>query len=304
MVGVSSVTFLYRYYYPLALVEFGLISSQFKIIYLLLLISSSLILFLKPRQEQHEITEQKAEHLNERIGEQEKETQRALSLKSEFIRNISHEYHAPQTGIYSMAESLLAGYHKFDDATRIAALKDILQSSLRLETFDTNISSLSRLSKADYKLNPEKLNFSDLLYERVSIIRKLYDEKHTDREFVVDIEEDLKFVGDRFYLIQAFDNLIINAISYCKEGKITVVLKRGDNNIEFSISDEGIGIPKEELYDIFAEFVVSSKTKSPAGNRGVGLALAKRVVEVHGGNIRAESDGIRGATIRVILPFI
>ena len=101
--------------------------------------------------------------------------------------------------------------------------------------------------------------------------------------------------------MQALDNLIINAITYCRKGKITVALKKNNNTVEFSISDEGIGIPKDELNDIFAEFTVSSKTRSFAGNRGVGLTLVKRVIEVHNGSIQAESDGKKGAKFSFVL---
>jgi signal transduction histidine kinase len=67
---------------------------------------------------------------------------------------------------------------------------------------------------------------------------------------------------------------LINAITDCPKGKTTINLKSDEHQIYFSIEGEGVGIPKTELYDIFSEFVVSSKTKSPAGNRGIGLAYA------------------------------
>lgn len=73
--------------------------------------------------------------------------------------------------------------------------------------------------------------------------------------------------------------------------------------IEFSITDEGIGIPQEEIYDIFAPFTVSSKTKTPAGGRGIGLALCKKVIELHGGVIKASSNGKSGATSKFNLPL-
>lgn len=188
------------------------------------------------------------------------------------------------------------------DKQRLMAINTILKSSVRLEAFDSNISSLSRLSKSNYKLNLEKINFSNLLYERVDLCRKLYEEKKEDREFVLDIEDNINIKGDKYYLAQLIDNLIINAISYCQKGKIHISLKRNSSNIEFNINDEGIGIPVNELYDVFAEFTVSSKTKTQAGGRGVGLALAKKVVDVHGGSIRADSDGHKGTTIIFTLP--
>lgn len=72
--------------------------------------------------------------------------------------------------------------------------------------------------------------------------------------------------------------------------------------MNLAIEDQGIGIPKSELLEIFEPFVVSSRTRTNAGGRGVGLAVCKRIVEVHGGTIVAESDGIKGAILKVVLP--
>ena len=128
---------------------------------------------------------------------------------------------------------------------------------------------------------------------------------------------------DEHYIKSTLDNLIINAIQYSqktspfakREGndkgsrnnieegnKITLKLKKAAETVGFSIEDEGIGIPTRELHDIFGAFIVSSKTRTPAGGRGIGLALCKKVVEVHGGKIWAESNGIKGATFQFVLP--
>ncbi|MGI4775941.1 MAG: sensor histidine kinase, partial [Janthinobacterium lividum] len=102
---------------------------------------------------------------------------------------------------------------------------------------------------------------------------------------------------------KTLDNLIINAIVYCKAGNIKINLNNGANKeISFIIEDEGIGIPTADLYDIFGAFIVSSKTRTPAGGRGAGLALCKKVIEMHDGSIVAESDGNKGALFKLNLP--
>ena len=276
---------------------------QFKIMYTLLLVSSVLVAFLKPKQEQHELAEEKNEHLSNRIGSQEKQLKEALGLRSEFIRNVNHEYHAPMTGITSVAEILDEAYDKLTEEQRRESIKIILNSSRRLDIFDSNLSSLSKLSKAGYELDLERINFSDLLHERVNVCRRLYDEGKNMCNFDINIEDDTVIDGDKKYLIQLLDNLIINAIAYCKEGKITINLEQFRGLLHLSIADEGIGIPTDELENIFDEFIVSSKTRTPAGNRGVGLALCKRVVEIHNGSIKAESDGVKGAIFKLTLPL-
>ena len=89
---------------------------------------------------------------------------------------------------------------------------------------------------------------------------------------------------------------------YCKKGTIVITLKSAKNHtVEFSVGDEGIGIPKEELLDIFDPFTVSSKTKTQAGGRGIWLTLCKKVITAHGGTINANNKN-KGSLFRVILP--
>jgi signal transduction histidine kinase len=315
--GIVLVTVFYNNYYPGNLDNVEFASSQFKIFYLLLLLISTLILFLKPKQEHQELTEEKNEHLSGRINMYKEQTREAEALKGRFIRNITHEYHAPMTGISSMAQVLVQDYDKLNDEQRKVAAKTILDSSLRLEVFDSNISSLSKLNKPSYDLKLAETDFSQLVEDRVTLCRKLYENEEEStifwregpetrtRNWQLDIEEGIILNIDKYYLSQAIDNLIINSINYAKSGTIAISIKRDNDNetIIFSISDEGIGIPPSELDEVFEEFTVSSRTESFAGGRGVGLAVCKKVIEVHGGKIKAESKRM-GTKIWFTLPKV
>ena len=106
------------------------------------------------------------------------------------------------------------------------------------------------------------------------------------------------------YITTAIDNIVINAMQYCTNGKIIIKLyKNEQEEVVFKVQDEGIGIPKEELYDVFGAFTVSSKTKTPAGGRGVGLALSKKVIDLHNGRIWAKQNPDKGVTIGFNLPL-
>jgi signal transduction histidine kinase len=124
------------------------------------------------------------------------------------------------------------------------------------------------------------------------------------REFEIDIEDNIVVKGDRKYLIQLLDNLIINAITYCKTGKITIELEKFEGFMYLNILDEGIGIPFEELKDIFEEFMVSSKTRTPAGNRGVGLALCKRVLKFTTVKLKRKVMERRARFLKLPFPFL
>ena len=104
-------------------------------------------------------------------------------------------------------------------------------------------------------------------------------------------------------MTQLLDNLIINSITYCKKGKININLSKDTTAIHLVMIDEGIGISKRELLGVFKPFTVSSKTHTPAGGSGVGLAICQRILEVHGGTIKDESNSKKGTTFRVKLPL-
>ena len=254
--------------------------SQFKIVYLLLLVTSSLVLFLKPKQEQQELTEQKADHLGEQIHDRDEELEKSFELKNEFLRNLQHEAHTPIVGITSMGQVLFENYDKLTETQRRKGLEEIAKSSERLESLVNNMIDLSKLSSLNYKLDKKQINLSDLLYERLDHCKKLYL-NGKELEFICDIENDVLINCDEHYISSTLDNLIINAINYSKEGTIITKLKANQDLVEFNITDEGIGIPEEELHSIFGAFIVSSKTRTPAGGRGeLALLCAKALLKL------------------------
>jgi Na+/proline symporter/two-component sensor histidine kinase len=277
-------------------------SAQLKIAYLLLLVSSVVVIVFRPKQEHQELTEEKNEHLSGRLSLKDKEVQEALAIKAEFLRNIPHEYHAAMTGVISTSETLRDAYDKLSDKQKRMAIDNIFTSSISLKSFDDNITTLARLSKPDYELNKEDVDFSALVHDRVQTCRKYYEETMEDREFILNIKDNIIVNADKSYMIHLLDNLIINAIKYCKKGKISIILRKSKDRVDFVIADEGIGIPKTELYDVFEPFTVSSKTRTTAGGRGIGLAVCKRIVEAHGGTISANSNDEIGAILKFILP--
>ena len=115
------------------------------------------------------------------------------------------------------------------------------------------------------------------------------------------IEDNIFISVDPNYMRQTVDNLVINAINFSSEGVIRISVLRKGKGVEFVISDNGIGIPREDLYDIFTPFKMGSNAESKAEGRGVGLALCKAAVEAHGGSISAESKGGKGAQFRFVL---
>lgn len=291
-------------YLPGAL-NLGAISLKLQLIYILLFIGSLLIIFIKPKQEYQSLIEEKVSHLGSRLVAQEKQVVDALSLKSEFIRNMQHEYHTPMTGIMAMSQMLYDSHNNLSDKEKKEAAEVIFKSFVRLESFDSNLASLAKLSNEEFEIKREDIDFSQLLQERLKTCRKLYEEEESMREFIVNLpDEDIHIRGDRYYLQQMLDNLIINAINYCEHGLIEITLEKlGLKFLRLYIKDSGIGIPPSELLEVFGEFMISSKTRTPSGGRGIGLALCKKVVTAHQGSILAESDGQSWTLLTVTLPL-
>ena len=222
------------------------------------------------------------------------------------MRNLEHEARTPITSISTMGSILDESYDKLSEKQRRKAIKDIAKSSERLNSLISNILDLSKLSGLNYQLNITDIDFSELVYERVKICRKLYTEdKYKDlQEVTLDIRDNIIVSCDQNYITTAIDNIVINSLQYCTYGKITIILyKNEQKEVVFKVQDEGIGIPKEELYDVFGAFTVSSKTKTPAGGRGVGLALSKKVVDLHNGRIWAKQNSDKGVTVGFNLPL-
>jgi two-component sensor histidine kinase len=212
----------------------------------------------------------------------------------------------PITGITSLGQVLWANYDKFNEEQRRNATKDIADSSERLTSLVNNLIDLSKLNNINYQLNKSQVNLTDLVHERLELCKKLYiqDKDKDDLWFNLQIEDELTVLCDQYYISRTIDNIIVNAIQYCKQGTITIELKlEQSNTILFSVKDEGIGIPKDELFEVFDPFTVSSKTKTSAGGRGIGLALSKKVIEAHNGQIWAKPNQDKGVTVAFSLPI-
>jgi len=307
VIGCYLSTQFYEGSLRLERLSFEIGSSQAILVYTLFVVSAVIVIFLKPEQQYQELTEEKVDHLSETLEYREDELTKALSLKDEFIRNISHEYHAPMTGIISTAQTLWEKYDALPDALRKSAAENIYRSMIRLESFDANINNLAKLASPEYELNKQEANLSRLLEDRINVCLKLHiSEKDRDnRTFTIYIEPDIMTRYDEYFIAKTLDNLILNSILYCKMGSIKISLAKitDDTQVEFKIIDEGIGIIKGDILKIFEAFTVGSKVYNPAGGRGIGLALCKKVMEMHGGTIKAESDGVKGATFSFYLPM-
>ncbi|MDC0865092.1 ATP-binding protein [Rickettsiaceae bacterium] len=286
--------------------HFGSPSSVF--VYVLGIVTSGTIIFMKHDQDKQELLKQKNYHLTDKVELQKSEISKSTELKNEFLRNVPHESNNALTPILGFINILNERYDHLSDEERKEMLGYAADSSNKLEGLVNNIFDLSNLSSDTYKINKKAINLSDLVYVSLEKCRRLYIDAadSENRIWDIDIQDNIILNCDEYYIGQTLDNLIINAIQYCKEGRIGIYLKKESKGnyqfIKFTIYDEGIGIPKNEIDEIFNPFITSSKTRKIQQGRGIGLTLSKKVIELHDGKITVEANQKKGSVFSFLLP--
>jgi len=164
--------------------------------------------------------------------------------------------------------------------------------------------TLAQLESGNPNLQMGTLDLSSFLPEMIRDWEKKLTSKHLNMS--VDVPPDLLPIRvDRTRLQEALYNLLDNAVKYSRErGEIRLGARQRDGEIELTVSDDGIGITKEDLPRIFERFYRADKARSSDKIRGTGLGLAivKHIAQLHGGRVEAESELDKGTTIRVVLP--
>ena len=233
--------------------------------------------------------------------EQEKE-ERERRL---FVSNVSHELRTPLTSVKSYLEALAEG--ALTEPVAPDFIKVSLDETNRMMRMVTDLLHLSRIDNATSHLDVELINFTAFI---TFILNRFDKMKSQDEEKKYELVRDYPINSvwieiDTDKMTQVIDNILNNAIKYSPDGgKITVSMKTTDDQMILSISDQGLGIPKEDLPKIFDRFYRVDKARSRAqGGTGLGLAIAKEIVKQHNGFIWAKSEYGKGSTFTIVLPY-
>ncbi len=216
------------------------------------------------------------------------ELQRLDQIKDEFLANTSHELRTPLNGIIGIAESLIDGATgQLGDQTQ-ANLAMIVGSGKRLSALVNDILDFSKLKHQTLELQLKPI----ALREIVEIVLTLSQPLVTKVQLINDVAEDLPLAhADENRLQQILHNLVGNAIKFTDSGCIEISAKVVNHQLEMCISDTGIGIAGDKLDRIFESFEqAEGSTAREYGGTGLGLAVTKQLVELHGGCIRVESQ--------------
>jgi len=231
-----------------------------------------------------------------------REAENANRLKDEFLSTLSHELRTPLTAINGWAQMLRAG--RLDAAQTARALETIVRSARSQNQLIGDLLDVSRIIAGKMRLDVAPLNLRSVIEAAVETVRPAAEAKGIHLSALLDPEVET-VSGDAERLQQVVWNLLSNAVKFTPNGgRVEVRLERADSHVEIAVADNGQGIKPEFLPYVFDHFrQEEGGTSRRQGGLGLGLAIVRHIVEMHGGAARVASEGLgKGATFTVALP--
>lgn len=223
------------------------------------------------------------------LKKQEQEVIEGEKKKNDLIVFLAHDLKTPLTSIVAYL-TMLDSYQDMPEEERQRYTRIALEKSIRLGELISEFFEITKFNLQDIVLEPVELNLSMMLEQLADELYGVLREKNLTCE--VEAAEDMVVYGDADKLARVFDNILRNAVSYCYPNtKIRIQAEMTEEGNRIVVSNRGKQIPKEQLGTIFEKFYRLDEARhSTTGGAGLGLAIAKEIVELHGGTIRAESD--------------
>jgi histidine kinase len=239
--------------------------------------------------------------LGTRFNQMAEKLNQVESMRRRLIGDVSHELRTPLTAIKGSMEGLIDGVLPPTEET----FQQIHAEADRLNRLVDDLQELSRVEAHAYQLDIRRLDVSDFIQTVTKRLAPQFETSGVALE--VDLSPGLpRVLADEDRIVQVLTNLTGNALQHTPEnGKVTIIASRADGEAQISVHDTGIGIPPEHLPHIFDRFyrVDKSRSRRAGGGSGIGLTIARALVEAHGGRIWAESPGEgQGSTFTFTLP--
>ncbi len=237
--------------------------------------------------------------MQKKLEDAYKELKEIEELKSNIIANVSHELRTPITIIKGFIEIAMEEKNEED---RINNLKSALRALYRLNNIVEDLIQVARAKRMPFKLQRRRIKIEDVVNRAVE--KKKADAEEKEIKIEVDHGYTGEMIADPENLEHALLNLIDNAIKFNHPGgSVRVSTARRDGWVVLSVSDTGIGIPKEKLEEIFKPLTQIDPTPTRRyGGTGTGLAVVKSITDAHGGKLEVESEPGKGSTFRIVLP--
>ncbi len=228
-------------------------------------------------------------------------SQQAVRIRSEFLANMSHEIRTPINGVLGLAR-LLADAPL--DARNRSYVEDIIGSGDILLRVIGNILDLSKIEANCFEIDLQPVDLAEIITSSVRLCQGQAKEKGLKLSCTIDAEIPSPVKADGTRIRQVLTNLIGNAIKYTHSGSIEVTANLENPQLVIEVKDTGMGIPKDRLDAIFDRFQQGTRESKMLGGTGLGLALARGIVELMGGTLSATSDLGLGSLFVVRLPIL
>lgn len=237
--------------------------------------------------------------VEEEVADRTKKLQESLSIKKDFLDNVSHEIKTPIHNITNIVSVLHEEWDNLTDTKKKELIQTLMNCNQRILNLCSNILDLSKFRKGESVLSFKEIDILDLIEEII------HEYQHVDIPISMEKSQKLRKIiqcdADRIF--QVLRNLLDNAIKYGKNSAIIIsAVNYGNNSIKITVSDNGPGIPESELGRIFEPFEQSTRTKTKAGGTGLGLSICKQIIEMHNGSIWVKNNNSGGASMYFIIP--
>ena len=233
--------------------------------------------------------ESRLSEIKRTLKRQKMDAAEAEKKKNDLVVYLAHDLKTPLTSIVAYL-TMLDSYKDMPEEERERYTHIALEKSVRLGELINEFFDITKFNHQDIELEKTELNLTMMLEQVADEFYGVFQAKNVLCQ--VDAEEDLRVYGDADKLARVFDNILRNAVSYCyPESLIRIEAKRVEDGNQITFSNRGNQIPEEKLSTIFEKFYRLDEARTTStGGAGLGLAIAKKIVELHGGDIKATSD--------------
>ncbi|MCH8332326.1 hypothetical protein IIC65_00180 [Candidatus Sumerlaeota bacterium] len=223
-------------------------------------------------------------------------------LKEDFLSNVTHDLRTPLAAIKGFAQTMLRS-SDMDSATRMEFTNIICDESTRLQDLIDDLLDLRRMEDGQSDLSPSTYDMHALIDEMVRSSKAMLDPYDVTIDVQWDGKSHKSLLGDAAMIGRALRNILSNAVKHSPDhGTIWIKAVESEDRVELEFTDEGLGIPSEDLPHVFEKFYRGARRLRGTQGTGLGLAIVKHIIESHGGVVSASNAVPRGACIKIVLP--